>query len=163
MRFQNCINYPELETKVARVKEQGLPGLQLPENIVFSEDKHNVDQVALHDYPPHAPINKMPVTSDTDGNCLPRVLSTAMYENDFKCIEIRARIVMDGVLHKEEYLTDEVLKRSATFAHPRAGLGTIFTQYSEYHIPGQKVDSHFREVIYCLELLNIAHNATWIG
>ena len=81
---------------------------KLPENVVISEGKHSVDKVAQHDYPHYGLKNKIPVTTNTNGNCLPRALSTAMYGNDFKYIEVRARIVIHGVLHKEEYLTDEI-------------------------------------------------------
>ena len=113
--------------------------------------------------PVDGPITLKAVKTIGDGNCLPRALSRAFFNNDESHIEIRVRIIIEGVLNLKHYLTDNCLERGASVIHANADLPTVFTTFSEYYTPGQKIYEDTVACIYSLEIHSIARMGSYMG
>ena len=129
----------------------------------FFSDKDVCDTVAEREIPLDGPITLKAIKTLGDGNCLPRALSRAFYDTDEAHIEVRVRIVIEGVLNREKYVTDQCLERGASFVHGNADLPTVFTSFSEYYTPGQRITQDTITCIYCLEVHSIAKIGSYMG
>lgn len=73
-----------------------------------------VDEAAVNLMPsdvPHLPSNSWPIMIVGDGNCLPRCGSLLAYGSEAYHLEIRLRVALELILHKECYLDSEYLSR----------------------------------------------------
>ena len=158
-----CTDYEQLVQVVQELKEK-LPPLK-PRNmeVTFSSITDRIDLVAqeeiLHDGPRHLKA----CCTLGDGNCLCQAVSKGMYNTDRHHIEIRARILIEAVLHREKYLSDAYLERGASFTHRNADLPTVFLTFSEYYTPGQKLTDDTITAIYSLELHSCAKLCSYMG
>ena len=55
----------------------------------------------------------VPVDIIADGNCFPRALSKIIWGTECHHIEIRIRLIREGVLREDQYLNDAYLKVGA--------------------------------------------------
>ena len=60
--------------------------------------------------------------------CLGRSVSKGYCGSESMHMEIRARIVIDGVLHKEHYLSHKSLARGATLIHEDQDLPSVYAK-----------------------------------
>ena len=63
-----------------------------------------------------------------DGNCLPRCASILLYNSQEKHVEMRVRIIVELVVHKDTYLDDSFLEKGLD--HPRKH-HVIFPQHMQ--------------------------------
>ena len=63
----------------------------------------------------------------------------------------------------EQYLSHQCLERGATYIHTNAELPTVFTTFSEYYTPGQKLSEDKIQCIYCLETYECARIGSYMG
>ena len=63
------------------------------------------NHVAQSGIPEDSPQHFKAVKTEGDGNCLCHALSKAFFNEDTKHLEIRVRIIIEAILHKEKYLT----------------------------------------------------------
>ena len=82
-------------------------------------------------------------------------MSTVHFDTQERHIEVRARLVIEGVTNRNSYITDTCLACGAWYQHSNANLPKVFVTYSDYYTPGQKVTSGTVDDVYSLELMNI--------
>ena len=134
-----------------RVKTEFMPGI------------YKIDDVAQKEIPADGPVTRTAIKTYGDGNCLTRALSTAFYNDPSKHPEIRARIVVEGVSNMKQYLSDTCLERGASYIHQNADLPTVFSTFSEYYTPGQKLTEDAITSLYCMEIYSCACLGTYMG
>ena len=113
------------------------------------------DEVSMSLYPSDAPKGGKPLSVYGDGNCLTRTISVISCGNETKHEEIRARLCVEGVIHKEFYLDNDYLNLDGKF---EANLAEYLAIVSEAY---NKVDtSNWNrstiERIYEQEVLSLA-------
>ena len=160
--IENCRDEEQLITLCKEVKQR-MPPMQKKKNGEFSRDSDTIDRVAQAEIPLDGPLMLIAVHTIGDGNCLCRALSRAFFNEDSFHMEIRARIVVEGVLNKQHYLSDDCLERGASYIHHNADLPTVFATFSEYYTPGQKLSDEMINNIYSMEIHNCARPATYMG
>ena len=122
-----------------------------------------IDNVAQKDIPSDGPVHLRAITTIGDGNCLCRALSKAFYNDDSYHLELRARIVIEGIINKDKYLSDDCLERGASVLHNNADLPTVFTTFSEFYTPGQQLNDDTVTAIYCLEVYSCSRFNSYMG
>ena len=115
---------------------KGLRPLQKREDAFFIEGVDRRDTVAQSEIPNDGPVTMDAVYTLGDGNCFCRAISRAFYNDDKKHKELRARIVIEGVMNMDKYLSDDCLERGASYIHQNAELPCVFATFSEFYTPG---------------------------
>ena len=160
--FDSCSDFDQLVKLVDELKDKIPPiGKRIP--AVYSPDTDRIDEVAQKEIPPDGPTHLCAVHITGDGNCLCRALSKAYFNDDGHHIELRARIVIEGVKNMQKYLSDDYLERGATWTHSNADLPTVFSTFSEFFTPGQKITDDTIQCIYCLEMHSCSHLGGYMG
>ena len=72
-------------------------------------------------------------------------------------------MVIEGVVNMDKYLSDDCLERGATYFHSNADLPTVFTTFSEFYTPGQKLRQDTIASVYALEVHSCAHIGMYMG
>ena len=160
--LHNCQDFGALEA-LCKDFETEMPRLGERVQASFSKEKDTIDYVAQREIPHDGPRGLNAIITDRDGNCLCHAVSRGYFDTDEKHLEIRARIVIEGVLNKKSYLSDDCLERGASYLHRNADLLTVFTTFSEYYTPGQKVTDDSIDCIYCMEIHSVAKEGTYMG
>ena len=159
--MDECRDFNELIKLCTNLKDE-MPQLKKRVKATFSRSDL-IDTVAQSEIPPDGPRQLFAVETNGDGNCMPRAVSKGYFNTDEFHLELRARLVVEGVINRDSYLNDDCLERGATFLHHNADLPTVFTTFSEYYTPGQKITADSISCIYCLEIHSIARPATYMG
>ena len=91
---------------------------------VLENEKEMLDYVALHHLPADAPDSFAPVKIYGDRNCFPRCFSSLVYGHENNHVEMRIRIVTEGILNKGHYLQESYIKKGAhnTYSHRKLSL-----------------------------------------
>ena len=158
---ESAHDYRELENKVWDFYEHIPPLKKRVEARINSTDK--IDSVAQKEIPVDGPDHLVASYTIGDGNCLCRALSRSFFNDDSRHIELRVRILFEAVINKDKYLNDSCLERGATYIHSNADLPTVFSTFSEYYTPGQRLTEDSITAIYCLETHSLASMSTYMG
>ena len=106
--LKNFERYSDLETYIH----------SLPKNVLchiktsihkYNRKCYTVDDVAVMSLPCDCPCNCVPIWTVGDGDCLTHTLSMACFRDDKRNVELRARIVVEGVYNKPRYLDNDYL------------------------------------------------------
>ena len=162
LALENCRCDDEL-LKLCQQIHGYLPSLKPRVNAEFVRGNDIIDRVAQSDIPVDGPEMLVAVKTIGDGNCLCRAISRGLYNQDSFHVELRARIVVEGVLNRNLYLSDDCLERGATCIHKNADLPTVFATFSEYYTPGQKLSTEMISNIYSLEIHSCARIGSYMG
>ena len=160
--FEACTDNRELE-KLASEMKQVLPAMKPRVHAEFKPGIDRIDNIAQKDIPPDGPVTFSAVETLSDGNCLCRALSKAFYNTDEMHVELRVRILIEAILNKNMYLSDDCLERGASYLHRNADLPTVFATFSEFYTPGQKLSEDTILCIYSLELYSCAKMSSYMG
>ena len=159
--MEDCTDFNQLH-ELCQALEKEMPPLQ-PRVMTSFTSSDSLNHAVQSEIPTDGPKHLRAVLTDSDGNCLPRSLGQGYFNDASKHLEIRARLVVEGVLQKDSYLNDDCLERGASYIYGNADLPTIFTTFSEYYNPGQKLTKDSIECIYCMEVHSIAKQGTYMG
>ena len=123
---------------------------------MLENEKDMLDYVALHHLPANAPDSFAPIKISGDGNCFPRCLSYLVYGIENNYVEMRIRIVTEGVLNKGHYLQESYIKKDACNTYSHGTLSLQFVMYS---------DTFFSEVesTYENEMIDVARSGSYMG
>ena len=119
--------------------------------------------VAQSEIPTDGPRHLHVIQTVGDGNCLCRAGSKGYFNTNEKHVELRVRMIVEGVTNMKNYLSDECLQHGAIHFHGNADLPTVFTTFSEYYTPGQKLTEESITNIYCMEMHSIARLGSYLG
>ena len=153
--IESCTDFPQAE-KIAHKLHAELPPLEPRVYAPFDSYRDVLDLVAQKEIPPDGPRKLKAVVTDSDSNCLSQSLGRGFFNDASKHLELRARLVIEGIVNKDKYLSDDCLERGASWIHENADLPKVFTTFSEYYTPGQKITADTIESIYCLEIHSCA-------
>ena len=162
LALENCRRGDALD-QLAHELHGRLPPLKPRQRAVYDPVADTIDNVAENEIPLDGPTSLRTIKTIGDGNCLCRALSKAFYNDDTKHLEIRARIVIEGIMHKDSYITDDCLERGASLVHGNADLPTVFSTFSEYYTPGQKLTDDTISCIYTMEIHSCSHPGSYMG
>ena len=160
--FQSCTDFDQLKKLVNDINEL-LPPLKERVDVTYCRHVHQNDTVTQSEIPMDGPVSRIAVQTIGDGNCLVRSLGIGYFNDDSTHIELRVRIVIEGVIHMDSYLSHACLERGATYLHSNAELPTIFVTFSEFYIPGQQMNADTIQYIYCMEIYSCAKLGTYMG
>ena len=157
-----CTDFTKLEELCHNLKRE-MPPLKPRVNATFSVKCDKVDHVAQTEIPSDGPRMLKAIRTTGDGNCLSQSVSRGYFNTESKHLELHARMVVEGVVNKRYYLNDDFLARGTSYIHKNADLPTVFTRFSEYYSPGQKLTEDAVSCIYSLEIHSIAKEGTYMG
>ena len=160
--LQACTDNIELENLAYSLKVV-LPPLAGCVKAMFDAEKDRIDEVTQADIPIDGPMMLTAVFTEGDGNCLCRALSKAYFNTEERHIELRIWIIIEAIVNKKFYLSDDYLERGATCTHCNADLPTVFTTFSEFYTPGQKITPDTISCIYSLEVFSCAKMNSYMG
>ena len=135
--LESCNTFPQL-LKLATELDSRIPKIKPRIAAAYRHGVDKIDQVAQSEIPLDGLMQLMAVATKGDGNCLPRATSKGYFNTDEMHIEIRVRIVIEGVIRMHLCLIPNSLERGASHLHKNADLMTVFAMFSNYYTPGQK-------------------------
>ena len=123
---------------------------------------YEMDCLAKSLVPSDSPLEKakcFPVYTIGDGQCFPRSLSRLVCGDESRAVEMRVRLVVEGVKNIEHYLNKDILNRGHETPYgDSVNLVEIYRQYGSDDI------QRFRgRESYQHELLNLCRESEWCG
>ena len=143
------------------IRKNPIPPIECrPQLLMSQSDQLKLDLVALHHVPDDAPLGLAPIIVGSDGNCFPRTISYILYRTQEKHVEIRVRIIYEGVLQRNKYLDDMYISHGATNFYRRGTLVEQFAMYSDNYNPinGLNVNK-----LYEQEIIDICKDGAFMG
>ena len=116
-RMQRCVTFEQLENYVKHLQ---VPGLETSFKGLYQLQHDRRDYLANSDVPTDIGIDHtmlVPVHTSGAGSCLYYALSRIVYGNEFHVIEMRVRIVVEGICNMNLYLDHDYLCRGYDFPH----------------------------------------------
>ena len=71
--------------------------------------------------------------------------------------------MVEGVINMDKYINNDYLEPGASYIHKNADLPTVFTSFSEFYSPGQRINPDTIACIYGLEVHSTAKIGTYMG
>ena len=125
----------------------------------------SVDQQAytlLRDVDELKDRNLYPLLTKADGNCLPRSGSFLAYGTEEYHVDIRLRIALEMMVHKDVYMDPDFLKRGLP-PNQSGPTPVTYAQYSDYYIYGEVLTTNKASEIYDKEVNEILQEDTYSG
>ena len=161
--IERCSSSTEMISLVNEIHKTMRPLRRRTMDVFLNPACDAIDTVASSDFPSDGPKNVHPVWTLGDGNCLTRSLGKGFSGSDNMHVEIRARIVVDGIMNKKFYLSPACLNRGASLIRQEESLPVIYTKYSDYYVNGQKITEDTIEYVYLGELHECSRLHTYMG
>ena len=158
--LKNFARYSDLENYVDSLPKNILQHLKTIDH-KYNRKCHTVDHIALLSLPFDSPCNSVPIWTVGDGNCLTRRLSIACFGDDSRNVELRARIVVEGVFNRHRYLDNDYLTLGSKCLRQQ---GTFTEQYALFS--GQYAHGDLQDVIesvYDNEMLAMCKPREYMG
>ena len=114
--IESCRYYIEVD-KLTRqlIYSRRMPVIQKRSEVYFILELDVRDMVTQCDIPPDDPVHMNAVYTEGDGNCFCRALSKAFFNTFSRHIEIRARIVLEGIINKSTYAEQQSYIKMQTY------------------------------------------------
>ena len=165
--LSKCQTFDELKQNVSEIPE--IIFQNNAEETCLAKNDIYIDYDALKDIPndlittTHKDL--FPVEVHSDGNCLPSCGSVYAFGTPNESEEIRARIVKELVTQEDVYLNNEYLESGLSNKTDccKTSLKSQYAQYSEYYIPGMKLDENTIRDIYRKEIFSVTINKSYMG
>jgi hypothetical protein len=102
----------------------------------------------------------MAVKTTGNGSCFFNALSRMVYGHEQNALEMRVRIILEGIRNRHLYLNDAYLSRGLTTI---LNLSTRYCLYSASYIDNVRYSPLIVAQTYLNELLNLTKPTTWCG
>ena len=162
-RLEACDSASELQHVAAKLKKDLRPLEKKKKNVHFDPECHYIDATATMSLPSDGPQNVHAIWTKGDGNCLGRTISTAYRGNDEMHIEVRVRIVIEGAVNKDFYLSEDYLNIGASLTRHDESLPEVYAKYSDHYVNGQKITRSTIEYLYFRELQDCCKINSYMG
>ena len=163
--LEQSVSYQELERKCIDINQR-MQKFQIDFEYMPSIMNTGlaVDEDAMDLYPADTVQNEVlyPVNVVGDGNCLPYTGSIHGFGSDKRGIEMRVRIIVEAVMHKDQYLSQSYLERGHTGIGSK-DLTKAFALYSDEYTPPNELKENDIENIFKKEIIKIRRNKTFMG
>ena len=83
-----------------------------------------------------APANHIPVYTCGDGDCLPQSLSIAAFGDHSRTYEMRVKMILFSVLHKDKLLSHEYLSEGVSNLREDITLPELCVMFSDQNAAG---------------------------
>ena len=114
--IESCHHYIEADKLTRQLIYSGrIPVMQKRSEVYFILELDVRDMVTQRDIPPDGPVHMNAVYTEGDGNCFCRALNKAFFNTFSRHIEIRARIVLEGIINKSTYAEQQSYIRMQTY------------------------------------------------
>ena len=164
-RITKYLTNSPLKEKIEIVNKITMGCLVTRSDLSILELKGSLDHSALNlldnvtDIPGHA---KYPLLVNGDGNCLPRCGSLLAYGSMEYHADIRLRMAIELIQHKDQYMSTEYLQRGLPVGHQPA-TASRYAQFSDMYIPGQQLTTAIISNIYDNEVNSILQKGSHCG
>lgn len=161
--FARCTTFAELYKTVRHVPIQPINGLK-GNHMQLS---YQCDIVSKSLRPRDCMISEdefYPIQTQAIGNCLPCALSTLVYGDELHATEMRVRLVYEGIMNSQLYLSDDYLNRGLTHPFRQTNIASRYATYSGSYICG--ADYRQEETVratYEHEMVQVSRNTAWCG
>lgn len=162
-RVQNCDTYSSLEEIIETFDRSEIT--PITREVITSARGFRIDLVAQECMPAEVKGLYIPLKTYGDGNCYPRSVSKAVYATEDNHVEIRMRLLIEGVTNRDIYLSNEYLAIGARQFHSRADLPLVFAAYSGQYVPDYSADRRDEIVqeVYQNEMLALKNLGVYMG
>ena len=161
--MERCNTFEDLKEVVADMKQR-IPRVKRRKGeVCFNGYTEYVDATAAADLPTDIDQDVHPIWIRGDGNCLCRSISRACYGDDSHHLELRVRIIIEGVANMDKYLDHELMKRGATLVRIEETIPETYARYSDHYISGQVMTEDSIMYMYCKELHDCAQKNAYMG
>ena len=160
--LQSCSTCQQFVSLVHDLK-QHLPDLPSRVHVRYNAGSDDIDLVAQREIPIDGPTLLRAIRTLGDSNCLCRATCKAFFNTDARHIEMRVRIIIEGIVNMKSYLSDDCLEHGASYIHKNADLPTVFCTFSEFYTPGQKLTEESIRSIYLMEMYFLARLGSYMG
>ena len=161
--LERCSSDAEFEKVAVELSKTLKPFQNKETNVDFKPDCDIIDDIATQSIPSDGPKNLVAVKIKGDGNCMSRSLSHSYAGHDGMHLELRACIIIKGVVNKEKYISHEYLHRGATNSRDAETLPHLYVQYSDHYVNGQRITSNTVDYIYLRELHDCCKINSYMG
>ena len=127
--MQSCDTFEQLMSVCYGVHE-AMPALNIDEICNVRLTKDAKCEVTVHEIAEDCPIlNPYPIRSSPDLSCFAHAASRICYGNEYNHIEMRCRIVVEGVTHDKHYKQENILA-SGMAAPPTSKIKDLYANLS---------------------------------
>ena len=164
--IESCDSYEQLTGICHDINSQISPLELYPNPITTPPDLSGVDLGSLNICPADIPDQQQllyPCISHANGNCLPSSGSRFAFDSSDETTEIRVRIVVESVVHEDNYLDNKYLNRGLPAHAEGKNLPMTYAQYSDVFIPGTRLSKSVIRKIYRKEIMAIRKDKEYMG
>ena len=119
----------------------------------FRRTRHRIDTVAQQSMHTDAPPNHVPVFTVGDGDCFPRSLSIATFGDDSRTYEMRVKIILFSVLHKDKLLSHDYLSQGVFNLRQDITLPELYAMFSGRNAAG--LSDNVVETVFEREIMSL--------
>ena len=160
--MESCISYSSLQCMAEKMKDK-LPPICLRKAVPFKIESEFIDATATETLPIDAPQDVYAIATIGDGNCFCRALSRAYCGDDSMYMELRARIVIEGIVNRDMYLSNDIMERGATIAREEESIPETYAKFTDNYISGQRLSKIMIEFLYAQELYECSRQNSYMG
>ena len=158
--LKNFESYSHLETYVDLLPKNVLRHIKTSIH-KYNRKCHTVDDVAVMSLPCDSPCNCVPIWTVGDGVCLTHAFSMACFGDDKRNVELRARIVIEGVYNKRRYLDNDYLALGSNSVRQKGTFTQQYALFSGQYAHGELLD--VIESVYDNEMLAMCKPHEYMG
>ena len=160
--LEGCTSDLELYRTALEISKTLKPLRPKNTKVTFRPGVDTIDAIALLSIPLDCPQNLCPVATLGNDNCMSRSVSHSYSGSDNMHLEMRARLIIEGLVHKEYYISQEWLAKGAV--NLRNGqLPYMFVEYSDHYVNGQRITPNTLDYIYTREFHDCEKVNTYMG
>jgi len=162
--LKGCRRFPHVKALCEKLKPM-LENKYPLDNTIHTLQSVSVefDELSWSILPSDIPaVQYRPVKAYGDGNCLARSVSILLFGHEEFFDEVRARIVIEGILNEDIYLDHAYLNIDATYKN-WPDITHQFVQYSPKMIAGAKLNEEVIRKVYRAEMMEVRRNGTYMG
>ena len=161
--IERCTNPSEMLAVVNTIQGQIEPIRERKSDIYFNCALDYIHATAKSLIPPDLNMDLDPIWIPGDGNCFTRSVGKGYSGTEDMHVELRARIVIKGILNKSHYLDSECMNRGANSARLCENLPEVYSKYSDYYVNGQRITENTVDYIYTQEIHECSRLGSFMG
>ena len=127
----------------------------------YRRTQHRIDTVAQQSMHTDAPPNHVPVFTVGDGDCFPQSLSIAAFGDDSRTYEMRVKIILFSVLHKDKLLSHDYLSQGVFNLRQDITLPKLYAMFLGQNAAG--LSDNVVETVFEREIMSLTKERSYMG
>ena len=161
-KLERCSSDVEVEHTAIEISKTLKPLQPRKKNVRFRCNVDFIDAASTEAIPDDGPQDVHAIKIPGDRNCLCRSVSYSYSGDNSMHIEMRLRIIVEGVIHKDKYMSNTYLVKGLSIDRAEP-LPYLYVQYSDYYVNGQRITDNTVEYIYSRELHDCSKMNSYMG